>query len=70
MNEWAKGHFVRFVRRWQDLYHERQLKHLDGYDVDDGARVSDLYHGIMYYVYQKLYWWCVLNVKYKKDDKP
>lgn len=67
LTEKLKTVVIRFIRQGQSIYYERADKHLELYDEMKGDGFDDLYHRIMHYVYGALYWFCVCNVKYKRD---
>jgi len=59
---------VRLIRRGQDRYYRGYHHHLDLYDVFEGGSFRDLYHALMNHLYADLYWFCIMNARYKQED--
>lgn len=53
------------IRRYQDLFPVRMVKHQEIYNDLDERSFNAMYREMMISFYKILYWFCVANARYK-----
>ena len=53
------------IRRYQDLYVARMVKHQEIYNDLDERSFNALYRELTIAIYKALYWFCVANARFK-----
>ena len=53
------------IRRYQDLFPERMVKHQEIYNDLDERSFNAMYREMMISFYKILYWFCVANARFK-----